>query len=638
MAGSRLELPRAGASLRVTDPKENTTSARLARHRRRVLFTAVLIGAVAGIALAGALWVGFKASAISRELNAANQLVPVLRDAILNDDDGAAMATVTDLQRHTSGAREATEDPLWRMAKALPWMGANLQAISEVATSANDIAELGVAPLVSISKTLGWESLSPTEKGLDLKPLSSAQPKLASAAQAVRQSSDRLNGIRTDALMPQIAAPLIRAREQLDALSEGLDSASDAASVLPEMLGEKSPRRYLLLIQNNAESRATGGIPGALAVLTVDKGKLSLGSQTSASAMGAFDPALRVDPEQRQIYSARLGKFMQDVNLTPDFPSAAATAHAMWKTETGEQLDGVLSIDPVALSYILDATGPVHLSEQLLQTMAVEGLPHDLTAQNVVTTLLSDVYSKIREPQIQDEYFAAVAQAVFSEISNGSADTKKVITALARGASERRVLVWSSNEDEEATISRYPVGGSITGPAISPAQFGIYFNDGTGAKMDYHVKRTVQLIKTCPANGYSEVRIRVRSTNSAPQDAATSLPEYVTGGGVFGVPAGTVQTNIVAYGPVQAHVETAVADGNRIAFAAQVHRGRPVGTVTVALPPGKSSTVEFTFGKIVQHSEPELAVTPTVQAREDVVLDTIEENCAPASQRSVNSR
>jgi hypothetical protein len=599
--------------------------------RRRLMLAITCLAGVVVTAIAGAAWLGVKANAISTDLNAANELVPKLRDDVLREDANAAGNTVTQLQEHTSRAREAASDPLWTMAGAIPWFGANFQATSEIATSADDVARLGAAPLVGIFKTLDWKSLLPTGKGLDLEPLAAAQPKLASAAQAVRQSSDRLNGINVDTLMPQISAPLIHAREQLSSLRDGLDSAADAANVLPAMMGDESLRRYLLLIQNNAESRATGGIPGALAVLNVDKGKLSLDSQTSASAMGAFNPVVTVDPEQSRIYSGRMGKFMQDVNLTPDFPTAAKTAQAMWKTETGEQVDGVLSIDPVALSYILDATGPVRVNDPHLQEVSQSGLPTELTSKNVVSTLLSDVYSKISEPELQDVYFAGVAQEVFTKLSTGSGDTKKLLDGLTRGASESRVLLWSTNGEEEAVISEYPLGGSITGTGISPAQFGVYFNDGTGAKMDFHVKRTVQLIEQCPAKGYSEVKVRITSTNTAPKDAATSLPEYVTGGGAFGVPAGSVQTNIIAYGPVQSNVETAFVAGKKTGFAANRHSGRPVGSVTVRLAPGESNTADFTFGKIVQHTEPQLSVTPTVQARKDVVLDTIPAKCAPAA-------
>lgn len=598
-----------------------------AKPRRWLLFVGLWLAGTLALLVAGLAWLGLKASTISTELTAANQLVPQLKDDVQRLDPAAAAITVRDLQQRTASAREAAADPLWTIAGALPLIGVNFQATREVATSADDVARLGAAPLVSIFKSLDWKSLLPNGKGQDLEPLASAEPKLASAADAVRQSSDRLNSINADALMPQISAPLIRARDELTSLRGSLDSAADAASILPAMMGDQSPRRYLLLIQNNAESRATGGIPGALAVLNIDKGKLTLGSQSSATAMGAFVPVVDIDPEQEGIYSTRLGKFMQDVNLTPDFPTSALTAHKMWERKTGEQVDGVLSIDPVALGYILQATGPVTLADPLLKEVAARGLPRELTAGNVVPTLLSDVYSKITQPELQDIYFAGVAKEVFSKLSTGGGDTTNIIDALTRGSSERRILLWSSNAAEQAVISQYPLGGSIIGESISPAQFGVYFNDGTGAKMDYYVKRSVQLFRECTTDGYSQVKVRVKSMNTAPTDAADSLPAYVTGAGAFGVPAGTVRTNITAYGPTQSQVETAVADGKKIGFASQTHSGRPVGTVTVELPPGKSSSVEFTFAKIVQHTEPKLSVTPTVQALHDVALDTSSEKC-----------
>jgi hypothetical protein len=511
----------------------------------------------------------------------------------------------------------------------LPWAGANFQAASEAARSADDVVRLGAAPLIGILESLDWKSLLPSVDGIDLAPLTAAQPRIAGAAFAVSQSSDRLNGIATDELVPQLSGPLIKAREQLGSLRGGLNAAANAAEIAPDMLGANSTRQYLLLIQNNSESRATGGIPGALAVLTMDKGRLSLGDQTSAAALGVMTPTLPVDFEQQQIYSARIGKFMQDVNLTPDFPTAASTAQAMWERKTGQRLDGVISLDPVALSYVLSATGPVHMTDKELLALTDTALPTQLTGKNVVKTLLSDVYGKIDRPELQDAYFAGVAQETFSALSTGKGDAAALIEGITRGASDGRILVWSREASEQAVIAQYPISGSIAGPALSPAGFGVYFNDGTGAKMDYHVKRTVQLVQECTGDDYGQVKVRITSTNTAPADAATSLPAYVTGGGVFGVPPGTVQTNVIAYGPVQANVETAHVDGKKVSFAANRHANRPVGTVTVTLAPGQSSTVDVTFGKIVQHTEPDLVVTPTVQAIKEVVLATEPAVCVP---------
>ncbi|KRE74510.1 DUF4012 domain-containing protein [Arthrobacter sp. Soil762] len=595
--------------------------------RRRLVVALASSGGISLIAVSGAAWLGSKASEINSELTTAAHLIPSLKEEIAANNAVGAAATVNELLIHTATAKQAADDPLWTLASTLPGLGSNFSAVAEVARSADDVANLGLAPLVKVYSSLNWETLLPSASGTDLEPLRSASPRISGAAHAVRLSADRLRQIDTTKLVPQVADPLTTARDQLQDLTGALDAAANASNIAPGMLGAQTPRNYLLIIQNNAETRASGGIPGALAVLSLDKGSLTLGSQSSASDIGIMSPIVPLDPQQQQIYSGRMGKFMQDVNLTPDFPTAASTAQAMWERKSGQRVDGVISIDPVALGYILDATGPVRITNPELVELASVGLPTELSGKNVVQTLLSDVYAKIDRPALQDVYFAGVAQEIFAALSNGKGNAKGLIEGLTRGTNEGRVLVWSGVPAEQSVIAKYAVSGSIAGPSVAPAQFGVYFNDGTGAKMDYHVKRTVQLVKECAQYGYKQTTVRVTSTNTASADAATSLPAYVTGGGAFGVPAGSVQTNIVAYGPVQANVETAKVDGQRTDFAPYVHSNRPVGVLAIRLAPGESRTVEFTFGKIVQHTEPTVVVTPTVQAVKDVILPTKNSSC-----------
>ncbi|BCW72570.1 DUF4012 domain-containing protein [Arthrobacter sp. NicSoilB8] len=599
------------------------------RRRRRYVISGACLVITAALLVGVVTWLGTRATIIKDQLEAAAQLIPALKDDIAGGRPQEAQETSDSLRSHAAAARNAAEDPLWTLAASLPWIGTNFSAVAEVARSADDVAALGVAPLVQVFDSLDWDSLLPSPTGTNLEPLRAASPSVSSAAHAVRASAERLDGIDARNLWPQVAEPLARAREQLQTVTGALDASANAAQIVPGMLGADGKRDYLLMIQNNSEARASGGIPGALAILTLDKGKLTLGRQSSAGDVGIMSPVLPVDEEQQQIYSERLGKYMQDVNLTPDFPTAAATAQAMWERKTGQHVDGVLSLDPVALGYILDATGPVKITSPELLSRAKDRLPTELNGKNVVPTLLSDVYAKIASPTDQDAYFAGVAKEIFGAMSSGKGEAKGLIRGITRGAAESRVLVWSAAATEQNIIANYPLSGSITGKSVTPAQFGVYFNDGTGAKMDYYVKRTVQLVKECTSDGYGQVKVRITSTNTAPLDAATSLPAYVTAGGIFGVPAGTVQTNVIAYGPVQANVETATVDGTKTDFAAHRHADRPVGTVTVALAPGQSSTVELAFGKIVQHTEPNVVVTPSVQAVKDVVIPTKPAECVP---------
>jgi hypothetical protein len=589
------------------------------RRRRALkgLLWVVVVIALAGVAAA---WLGAKATNIGNDLTAAAQLIEPLKAQIESDDKDGAIATVSQLRSHTSAAKEAAGDPLWTLASSIPGLGSNFSAVAEVARSADDVASLSLAPLVNVFDTLDWNTLLPDSSGTNLAPLQNAAPTVSSAAHVVRVSAERLDQIDDRNLLPQVSEPLAKAKIQLNGVTGALDAAADAAALAPGMLGVDVPRNYLLIVQNNAESRASGGIPGALAVLTLDKGKLTLGAQSSASQVGIMDPVLPIDSEQAAIYTGRLGKFMQDTNLTPDFPTAASLAQAMWERKTGQRVDGVISLDPVALGFILDATGPVQLSNPELLKIASLGLPTELRGDNVVQTLLSDVYAKIDEPKLQDAYFAGVAQQIFSALSNGQSHAKSLIEGITHGVQEGRVLAWSGSADEQNILAKYLVSGSTTGPSVSPAQFGVYFNDGTGAKMDFYARRSVQLIKECPKDGYEQTTVRVTTTNTAPADAAAALPGYVTGDGIYGVPPGSVQTNIVAYGPVQANIESAMLDGHKTSFAPYLHSNRPVGILAVRLAPGESRTIDFTFGKIVQHTEPNVVVTPGVQSVKDVTL------------------
>lgn len=568
------------------------------------------------------------AGAIKSELESAAKLVPQVKADLTGNKTTSVAIGVSELRAHTSAARSRANDPLWTLASAVPGLGANFRAITEVARSADDVATLGVAPLADAVQSLQWENLLPTKEGTDLAAIRSAMPRIKAAAHAVRTSASRLASIDESALLPEVAAPLAQARSELQAITGVLDAAADAAEVAPAMLGADQPRKFLLMVQNNAESRASGGIPGALAVLNVDKGKLTLEAHRSASDVSLRTSSLSLPSEQQDIYTRRLGRYMQDVNLTPDFPTAASSARAMWERATGQSVDGVLSLDPVALAYVLKATGPVELNDPALLALSTAGLPIRLDGENVVRTLLSDVYAKIADPRLQDAYFAGVAQETFAALSNGSGNPKGLIDGLSRGTTEGRILAWSANRDEQSILQKYAISGSVSGPSVAPAQFGVYFNDGTGAKMDYYVRRTVQLMKMCPVDGYERVTVRITSTNNAPLDAATSLPSYVTGGGMFGVAPGSVQTNIVAYGPVQAHIETAELDGQRTEFAPYFHAKRPVGVYALRLAPGETKTIEFTFGKIAQHTEPVVVVTPTVEPVEDVTLPTTIAACS----------
>ena len=152
------------------------------------------------------------------------------------------------------------------------------------------------------------------------------------------------------------------------------------------MLGASGPRNYLLLFQNPAELRATGGIPGAVALVHTENGKISLTQQASSADFPHYTPSvLELPLETRGLYGNIVGEYLQDVTMTPYFPLSGQLAREMWKRQFGTEVDGVLSMDPVTLSYLLRATGPIALPTG-----------DTLTSDNAVKLLLSDVYARYK--------------------------------------------------------------------------------------------------------------------------------------------------------------------------------------------------------------------------------------------------
>ena len=182
------------------------------------------------------------------------------------------------------------------------------------------------------------------------------------------------------------------------------------------------------------------------------------------------------------LYTDRPAIFPADVNLTPDFPTAAGLARTMYQKRTGIAVDGVMATDPVALSHLLRVTGAVKMPK---------GEP--LTSENAVRVLLSEAYAKYPDTADQDAYFAGAARATFEALIKGQGDPKGIVTELAGVAGERRLLFWSADKEEQATIAGTVLEGRLPADDGGSPTVGVFLNDGSGAKLSYYLTQSAEL-------------------------------------------------------------------------------------------------------------------------------------------------
>ncbi|MCU1404850.1 MAG: hypothetical protein JWQ43_1153 [Glaciihabitans sp.] len=542
--------------------------------------------AIVAILLFVVLWVAVRALMARDELLGAVPLGQKISNAVTSADLESVGADVAELQDRAVNAARLTSDPIWRGVELVPVIGQNLTAFRQAAAMIEQVATDALPPLVSITETVQVANFAPVDGRIELQPLIDAQPKLREAHLALQAAQGQADAINTSGSINQIGTAVGQLKQLVEQASGVVESLDTAATVLPPMLGAEGPRTYLLLSLNNSELRATGGIPAAVAVIHADQGQLSLGETTTANDLGKFDaPVLDLTEPETTLYQDVMGMYLQDVNSTPDFSRSGELAQAMWLEDTGVAVDGVIALDPVALGYIIAATGPVAVNDSIT-----------LTTDNAASTLLSGVYSMFPNTNDQDNFFAVVTGQVFTAVSTGKADPKALFSALSQSASEDRLHVWSANSDEQKALGSTGLTGTVPLSADGKTGYGVYFNDSTGAKMDYYLNASIGIASAvCRQDERPNFEVQVKLKSTAPADAATSLPAYVTGSGFRDISPGNISTNVYVYAPEGSVPYSVTVDGQEYVFVASTHDSHSVAGITVELTPGQSSTVSMKF-------------------------------------------
>ena len=575
-----------------------------------------LIGLVV-LVVASAAWVGVRGLLAKSELEKAAPIASTIEHEIVAGKTTDAEAESARLTRYADSAASLTSDPVWRVAEVVPWVGANLSAVREAASATDIVATQVVAPLTSIASNLNVSTFKPENGAINLRPIIAIQPKLSAAQSALDGVAKQVALISTTGTIQPVSSAVSSLSTSVDRATAVVDSVGNAVKLIPSMLGLDGARNYLLLFQNPAELRSTGGIAGAQALIHTDDGKITLAVQSSSAQIPVLDsPIAKLPIDTQGLYGQKPAEFIQDVNLTPNFPLSAQLASALWTHRYGSSVDGVITLDPIVLGYILNATGPITLPDNVT-----------LTSANAVQVLLSQVYSMFPNNDEQDAFFAQAAANVFERVSAGNVNVAAMISALSQGGTERRILIWSAHPKEQAVLAGTTLAGELPSSTPKKAGIGVYLNDATGAKMDYYLSvEASSTSQICRRDGHPNARVTVTLKNTAPLDAATSLPAYVLGLGVTGIPSGSVRTLVSVYGPVGSLMTSTTSNGADFAHHAATDSGRAVSQFSVELATGESKTVTVDLLNMHQTANAvSLQMTPGIATR---LKSSIAQKCA----------
>jgi Protein of unknown function (DUF4012) len=551
--------------------------------------TCAVAGGLAAVALIAVGGFGVAAARSRHDLAGGRNAAELGVTAIENGDFGAAERWFRDAAGYLDRAHERLTEPMAAGAALLPVVAQHRDAVVELSES----GARGASTVAEALAEIDLDSLHTVDGRIDLDAVAALDGPLTRVREALDDLQQTLDSVRSPWLVHRADIELDDFDESIAEHLPGIDNALTAIRLAPEMLGADGPRRYLVLFTTPSESRGLGGFVGNYAELTVDDGQLSMTHFGRAEDLDLEAQRVGARVMGQEAFLALYGRFGFDTDgtgrvgdsafrnlaMTPNFPWVGEIAADLYAQTTGREVDGTIAMDPYVVAALLRYSGPIQLTT----------LDQLLTADSAAPFLLRDQYVLGEADKKQrTDALAEAARLTFEALLNS--DLPEPVT-LARElgplASERRMLMWSADPEEQALLEQVHMAGRI--PPLDGADgWSFTVSNAAGNKIDSFLQRRARYdSSTDTASDETTATLRVELTNTAPADG---LPAYVIGNRI-GAPAGTSRLYVSFYSPLA--LDGAVLDGEATGLTVGREEGWNVYSRFVDIPPGDTVTFEL---------------------------------------------
>ena len=601
------------------DSSTSPTSNGLVRHRhrkgeRKKRRVAAVVAAIVAVVLVAFGVSGFmlfnSAKTVKSQAKETVEIVGGLKDKVTSGDFSTLPDDAKKIDELCSSMKKETSSPVWTMASFIPVYGGDINAARTMVDALSDVSSGALVPMA--------DNLAQATPGklfqdgtINVSALQAVADSLSDSSKAFKGANKKVQGIG-DTHIAQVTELVDKAKDGFATLDGVVDAAEKVAPVLPQMLGANGQtRNYLLYAMNNVEIRACGGFGGSQGLISVTDGQMSIGEFVPRIGLSEDEAVESVDEEDEALFGNHSNLYNSGNTYSPDWPRNSQRVAALWKSQYGQDVDGVVGIDPVFLQYLLGLVGNVSLPDGTV----VDGT-------NAAKVLMHDVYWNYPVEE-SDGIFASVASAAFDKILGGigDVDVTKLVGAFERGAEEGRLIAWMRNDDEQNAIKETGIDASLPDPDDPSADpvAGVYFNNLSFSKLDWYLNADTQIgqgVKN--GDGTCSYRITVTLTNIMTQEEAGKLPDYVAAG-ASDAARDDERLNVSVFAPTGGNISDLTVEGTQFGLGAATWHGIPFYSGTVDLHAGETTTITYTLTTSAEAGDKPLTLrqTPTCQAARD---------------------
>lgn len=601
------------------DSSTSSTSNGLVRHRHRkgerkkrcvtAVVAAIVVVVLVAFGVSGFMLLN-SAKTVKSQAKETVEIVGGLKDKVTSGDFSTLPDDAKKIDELCSSMKKETSSPVWTMASFIPVYGSDINAARTMVDALSDVSSGALVPMADnlAQATPGKLFQNGT---INVSALQAVADSLSDSSKVFKSANKKVQSIG-DTHIAQVTELVDKAKDGFAVLDGAVDAAEKVAPVLPQMLGANGQtRNYLVYAMNNVEIRACGGFGGSQGLISVTDGQMSIGDFVPRIGLSEDEAVESVDEEDEALFGDHSNLYNSGNTYSPDWPRNSQRVAALWKSQYGQDVDGVVGIDPVFLQYLLGLVGNVSLPDGTV----VDGT-------NAAKVLMHDVYWNYPVEE-SDGIFASVASAAFDKILGGigDVDVTKLVGAFERGAEEGRLIAWMRNDDEQNAIKEMGIDASLPDPDDPSADpvAGVYFNNLSFSKLDWYLNADTQIgqgVKN--GDGTCSYRITVTLTNIMTQEEAGKLPDYVAASAPDAA-RDDERLNVSLFAPTGGNISDLTVEGTQFGLGAATWHGIPFYSGTVDLHAGETTTITYTLTTSAEAGDKPLALrqTPTCQAARD---------------------
>lgn len=405
-----------------------------------------IVAAVVVVAVIAVGWWGYRQAKDFEALARAGKAdASAALKSLEGGDTAAALAGFDKARDEFSRARDLL-GPSW--LRGTWWLGDQLDAADDLATigvEGSTAGAEGVRLLDEASAVTGPDRLG--------RLLTLARPRLDASLTSLTVVADRYDRLSADGLVGPLAEAVTDARDRLAPLRPLL-ARSDALLGLERYL-YSGQHRFILLAQNNAQLRPTGGLPGTYGLVEIGPDGLRL--DTFADIYTLPNDTLNLPiPDGRQVNSRHL--FFRAAGWWMDFPTSADVMLRLWGSMDQPQVDGIIAIDLPTIRDLLKVFGPIRVPES----------DTAFTAENLIERLNYVVQVELSGQGLDGKKTAVVslARTVMERLLRlGDDEFLPTMESLASSANDKHIQLYVTDPDAQADLVAAGWSGALNPPA-----------------------------------------------------------------------------------------------------------------------------------------------------------------------------